>query len=64
MFDFRQKKTADKNTEELAFTELFDLADNLLYRLRKIDYLTDQIYTRLLLCHCSTKNDKGVRENV
>lgn len=49
MIDFRHKKTADKNSVELAFTQLFEVSDELLYKLQKIDQVLDDIYNRLLV---------------
>ena len=48
----RHKQTKDKTVDELAFTQLFDLADELLYKLQKIDHLMDQIHYKSLVCNC------------
>lgn len=49
MIDFRHKKTTDKNPVELAFTQLFEVSDELLYKLQKIDRLMDDIYNKVLV---------------
>ena len=58
MIDFRHKKTADKNPVELVFTQLFEVSDELLYKLQKIDRLMDDIYNRFLVMNFLEKESR------
>lgn len=45
------RKTKDKNVAEIAMTDLFEQTEQIEHRLKEIETITNDIWSKIMMCH-------------